>query len=190
MEVRKAALEENGYVENLTLLGYIVSIYILVRRGGTDWVKSHWCLTAIPLLFLAREADLHAKYTEFSVFGTKYFFSGSVSAISLVIGAAVVILVFVVFASVMHRYYAVFFQSLRNRETDAIFIAVALVFAVGSKLIDGTARKIDAWGLSLNENGEILTLLFEETLELGISLAFCFAAHNYFHKTLKVHRIR
>ena len=186
-ELRKAALEENGYIENATLFGYILCIYFLVREGGSEWVKSRWCLVVIPLLLLAREADLHAKYTEYSIFGTKYFFSGSGSALSLIIGAVIVIFVLWIFASTTIKYYREFFRKLRDLDPCALFIGIAMLFAIAAKTIDGTARKLDSYQLILDEHGEIIALLVEETLELGISLALCLAALNYFRGTSTDH---
>ena len=179
-ELWRLALIENGIIENATLCGYILCIFLIFQKGGADWIKARWQLTIWILLLFFREADMHSRFTAHSIFSTKLYTNINTSTLTLVISAMVVLIVICLFSYTIWKYSKVFFTQLLDGIDHALFIAVALLFAVTAKFLDGISKTLSRFSISINRDSEFLFLLIEETIELGIPLALCLATISYF----------
>jgi hypothetical protein len=178
--LRAIVLRENGIVENATIFGYIVCIFLIFQKGGADWIKAQWQLTAWILLLFSREADMHSRFTAHSIFSTKLYIDINTSTPTLVISTTVVLILMCLFSYTIWKYSKVFFTQQLKRIDHALFTAIALLFAVIAKFLDGISRTLSRFSISINRDIELLFMQIEETIELGIPLALCLATISYF----------
>jgi hypothetical protein len=148
--------KENGMVEILSAAGYVTVIVALCREAGGAFVRRHAYFLLIPLAMLLRELDFHTRFTTINMTKSSFYVSAEVPLVETLLA------------------------DLRAGRAYAVSLALAGFLTVGSKLIDGLARKLGGFGIVLSEHGQYAGDIFEEVMELGIPLFFLIAVFAYF----------
>ena len=173
-------LAENGVVESLTFISYLVCLALIVKQRAWEWIKSRWHLLAIIALLALREADFHVLFTGQSIFRTKLYLDPESPLLVVVTGMAVIFFILWLFFYVLKKYGAGLIQDAMNRVASANFILLAILFVVFSKSIDGITRKLDVLNIKISKSVEYSIMQLEEITELGIPLSLCIAVMLYF----------
>jgi len=173
-------LAENGVVESLTFISYLVCLALIVKQRAWEWIKSRWHLLVIIALLALREADFHVLFTGQSIFRTKLYLDPESPLLVVVTGMAVIFFILWLFFYVLKKYGAGLIQDAMNRVASAHFILLAILFVIFSKSIDGITRKLDVLNIKISKSVEYSIMQLEEITELGIPLSLCIAVLLYF----------
>jgi len=173
-------LVENGIVESLTFVSYLICLALIIKLGSLEWIKSRWHLLAIILLLALREADFHVLFTGQSIFRTRLYLDPETPFLVAASGMAVILVILWLFIHVLRKYGVGLVRDVTNRVASALFVFVAILFVVFSKSIDGITRKLDVLNIEISKSSEYLIMQLEEISELGIPLSLCIAVLLYF----------
>ena len=137
---------------------------------------SRWYLVTFIVLLLLREADLHVRFTESSIFGSRLYFQTDTSILTIVLGTAIILLVLCVLFLTMTLHFRDFVRQVFRRVASAWFIALALFLAILARSVDGVKRKLAMIHVDVSREAEFRFMQLEEIAEMGIPLALCIAA--------------
>jgi len=71
--------DEDGFIEDLTVLGYILCAALILILGGWTFArKKALGILTILLLLTARELNFHTRFTTMSITKTRFYFSADV----------------------------------------------------------------------------------------------------------------
>lgn len=177
---------EGGPIETFSAAGYVLAIVSLYRELGADYVKNHFYFALVPAAMCMREMDFHVHFTTISITKSSFYVSSEVPLLEKVV--VVALLLFLIWAGylMVRRHGAAFLQGLRRADVVAIAIAAAGFCAVASKGFDGIGRKLGEWGIAIAASSEIVALVLEEVLELGIPLFMVAAIFAYSTRTKRI----
>lgn len=160
---------EDGYVENLSAIGYLGCILLLAAFGKPAMAgRTIFALSVLLLGLALREMDFHARFTAMSVEKTRFFVSHDVPAYQ----KAIVVVVYGLLAAAAIQVAITFYRGF-VREGKRIHAVIAAVLASGfliafSKSLDGVGRTASKLGFAVSEHGVQVFQKIEETAELGV----------------------
>lgn len=130
------------------------------------------------LLLALRELDFHAKFTTMGVLKTRYYLSPEVPAPE----KTLVSIIMIALLFVMYRFIRINFQNflkgLKDREASAVNVALALLFAAGSKALDSNSASLHWFAALYHENPARSMQITEEVIELAVPLFILFGVYH------------
>lgn len=188
MDRAVATLHEGGLIETLSALGYITCLGIMIIMGRLTYVKAHYPLMLIIVLFDLRELDFDKRFTETGLLQSRIFTSADVILTERIIGLLVMALIIGLIIYIVRYYVFAWVSRLIRLDMVAVGVALAMVFMVVSKSIDGLGRKLEPLGIMVNEQAAFTAAVFEEVFELGIPILLIIITVGYFQQSADTHQ--
>lgn len=180
VELMKHVVEEYGVVENLTVIGYFVTVTLLFLDG---WRESHvQGLIGATVVFMLglRELDFHDRFTTMGIFKIRFYHSPEVPVIEKCIVTVVVLVLLIGLVMYVRTNFAVFIASLKRKDSWAVAIGTAVVLMFFSKTLDSASAPLD-WIIALVlDEAEAYTGVVEEVTELAIPLCILLGAYEFY----------
>ena len=168
--------QENGPVEVASVAVWILAALTMVWLSPRQALGERWHVTALFLLFAAREMDFDKRFLSQGVFKARLY-SGDSPITEKIIGLCVIAVVLTIVIRLLRRNWRDIWPGVRNGVLWVQVAVLAVLSAVISKTIDGAGRKLQGFGISLSETAEFRLAIVEEILELGfgvlVVLAVC-----------------
>jgi hypothetical protein len=173
-----ALAEEDGPIENATVVGYLVLVIGLITIGGLERVFA-WHSGLIVTLLAVRELDFQTRFTTGNTLKITYWTKGiSSMQEKLVVGSLLLLVLYVIVRYL--RYLPGLYKGLVRGHEYAYSLFVAIVFLPLSKVFDASIRILrDDMGFNLLEGFICIFKLIEEMIELGIPLALILSLLQY-----------
>lgn len=166
-----ALVEENGPVEDLTVLFYLLTVAVFwsVRPTAADW-RARAGIGLLLLACAARELDLHKAFTGTSVL--KLSFYAHPAPLHQKLGAAAIVLALAAVAGLLlRRFAAPLWRDLRQRRAVAITVASFFTMLVLTKLADRSfAVLAEDYGITMIPWLATVLHAFEEIGECSLPL--------------------
>lgn len=169
-------LRENGPIENLSALGYLIGFaWLCIRAFRTANPTSFW--SGLILLGLAlRELDFHDRFTTMGIFKTRYYLSAAVPLPEKLIVTAIVLAMLTGLILYTRKHYRNFLTACKKRQTWALSVATAIFLAILTKSFDRLNEELSDFIFALSGiSTEKLFKISEEVLELGIPILLLLA---------------
>lgn len=187
-EMAKELIEEDGAVETLQVILYIIGAIICfgykIRKIWDGALSAGFLLTMLAL----RELDFQVKFTEISMTRTKFYFSPDISLTAKILGGIVVISILFVLITFAWRYFSELINGIRNHKIWSILTMNGLIFIPLVMVIDKFLTLLDLIGFEDTIKMELTKTFFEEMAELAIPVLFLAALITYgisFYKNQK-----
>ena len=130
-------VRENGPIENLTLVVYIVAIALILYSGRTVLkVKTRVAIVILLAYMFMREADLHKSLSGTSILKIKFWLGNQFSVTDKLTALAILLPVLCALFYFIFGYTRRWWSDLRAREGYAVGIFVFLAVLVISKVFD------------------------------------------------------
>lgn len=184
-EPRALLMKENGIVETLSAVGYLVCIAVMLWRGGKEYIQEYWYVAVIFASFAAREMDFDKRFTNFGVLKSKFFVHPDVSWWGKVIAAIILLFIFSALFQIVKRHGRRFIQDVLSFNWSPMIWSIGFAggFLVVSKFLDGLARKLSGWGVAeISAQADRMAGLAEESMELVVPYLFIVAILNQIAK--------
>lgn len=168
-----ALMQEDGFIESLTLGLYVVAlgaVAIAPGSGARHWTPSRIALLIVILGLGAREWDAHIRLTGTSVLRVSYYLKGPVSSEKLW-ALCVVVLFAASLMCWMWHYIRASRQPVRRHEENRPAVVAFIATAVIAKVLDRSANVLaQDFEWVIPTTYALLMLSIEETLELVLPL--------------------
>ncbi|UWR21696.1 hypothetical protein [Sulfitobacter sp. S190] len=175
LATQKTLLTEGGPVETLSVIGYAICIALLFVLWPLAEVARRWYFVVLLALFAGRELDLDkAPFTE-GLLKARQYTGDTVGPVELVISAAILLAIILTCLILLRRETGRFIRGLAARSPAAAATLLGVLFIGVYKAIDGLARKLEPFGITVSEDLNNLISVIEEVGELGIPLMFAVA---------------
>ncbi|WP_417249614.1 hypothetical protein [Celeribacter sp.] len=172
---QKSIVAEGGLFEVASMLGYIGCIVLLFVLWPREAVWSKWYFVVVLAVCAARELDLDKiPFTE-GLLKLRQYTGDTVGPVELVISAAILLGIIASCLILLRRETRAFLAGLARFDAASVAVLLGVVFLVFSKSIDGIARKLEPFGISVSEDQNNLFGVIEEVGEFGIPLMFAIA---------------
>lgn len=162
---------EGGALELASAGFYFVAIATLVVRSGRPGL---WQSAVILAAMGLRELDADKRFTSEGILSTKIFVYDTPLWEKIVAAAVLGLLIFAI-VTLLAKSWTALRAGLRSGERWTLYLAGAAVLTVVSKSIDGLARKLAPYDISISEGTSATTGRIEEVLELGIPILLIMA---------------
>ncbi len=174
-------VEENGPVENVTLVAYVVSLAAILYYGrSTLFVRTRLALTIMLSYMFMREADMHKWLNGLSILKIKFWFSGDISFIDKFWAVAILAPVLWMICYFLKNYARQAWTDFWRRESYAVSIFVFLAVLVISKIFDrGLNMMTEMWGWQFETWIRALLTAQEEFLECILPVLVMIAVLQY-----------
>ena len=160
---------EHGPLETASFLLYLVGAAGFLWLWPRMALGGAWHVTALLLLFAARELDWDKKFTDKGVLQSALY-TGDYPLMQKLAGGAVILLVLAILYRFLRHGAGPFFRALRGGELWAWSAFAAVMITVATKSVDGIDRKLTPMGIDLGpgliqafavaeESGELLSPL-------------------------------
>lgn len=164
----RAAVERGTSV---TLLLTAVALLLATRDGG--W-RRRWHLIAIPVALALREMDLDKAILSEGILQLRLY-SGDAPLTEKLFGAVIVaFVVMLMFRFVRHDAWG-WLRGVRAGRPMQLILLAGGVAVIVAKSMDGLARKLQPFGVTLTPETQRILVAAEESLELGFALALLVA---------------
>lgn len=173
-------LSEGGPVQVFSAAAYLVVTTTLVREMDGAALREYWFLPVIPLAMCLREMDFHAHFTTYSITKTLLYVSPEVPLAEKIVGVFVFVVLGVAGYLLVARCGKAFVNGLRRLDVPSLAVAATITSAVASKALDGAASNLGFLGIDVQST--LLSVVFEEVLELGIPVFLAIAVFAYFDR--------
>ncbi len=173
-------LSEGGPVQVFSAAAYLVVTTMLIREMDGAALREYWFLPVIPLAMCLREMDFHAHFTTYSITKTLLYVSPEVALAEKIFGVFVFAVLGVAGYLLVARCGKAFLHGLRSLDIACLAVAAAIISAVASKALDGAASNLGFLGIDVQST--LLSVVFEEVLELGIPVFLAIAVFAYFDR--------
>jgi len=170
-------IKEGGVIESASVFGYFLCIALIIYRRKTAYARHFFLLI---LFFMLRELDFQERFTTMGIFKTRFFISEQVPFAEKAVGAMVILLLLYVSISILLRHSKDFFTGLKKRSVVSVGTLLAVIFLVVSKLLDGIAGKLKAFGIALSAQMSFHAEALEEIFEFGVPLLIFFTLNAHF----------
>lgn len=168
-DVAKMLIKENGPVEMVSAIAYIVSSVWLFLKSRQSEVRKNLSAVVIVLLLGLRELDFHSRFTTMGIFKTRFYISSTVPLMEKLIVSLIVIAIFIFALHFIRQHYSSFVKGIRQRSGPQMVIFFAIVCAVVSKFLDRCSDPLKKYIFVFNsEHGGMVISVMEETIELAI----------------------
>lgn len=148
-------INEGGIVETLSAFGYFVCAALMLLLGGWAFVKKYHYSFLLVLLFGMRELDFDKRFTTMGIFKSKFYASSDVPMIEKVIGFLVIALFLYIVFRLLKDHLKHFILSVLKLSPVHVAIFFAMSFVFISKTIDGIARKLGGFGITIERESSI-----------------------------------
>lgn len=171
-DTKLSLVAEMSFFETLSALGYLVSIALMLALWGLRETARRWYLAAGMALLAARELDLDKRPFTEGLLKSRQYVGDTVAGTERLVAVLILLAILCTVITLLWRETKAFLQGLYTKEvaTYAAFYGFALI--VGTKLIDGAARKLEPFGIILSESAKHTALIVEEVGEMGIAIMF------------------
>ncbi len=167
-ELATDIIRENGPVEVITALGYMVAAGWLFIAGLKRQIHSGVSAGFLVLLLGLRELDFHARFTTMGIFKTRFYVSPDVPVVEKVIVSIIVIALIVSIVKFIRLHYSPFLQSLCRKYPPAIAVALAVGLMVVSKMLDSFSGPLQSIINLVHNDPALCMWVMEEIFEMGI----------------------
>jgi hypothetical protein len=172
LEIQDTLLAENGLFETLSVIGYVICITMMFALWPTDVLMKRWYFPVFMALFAARELDLDkTPFTE-GLLKARQFSSDAVSLLEKGISGLILLSIIAAGLILLRRETRGFVRGLIAGATPHLAVLIGLLFIIAYKVMDGIARKLEPFGITLGEDTINLAKVIEEVGELGIPVMF------------------
>lgn len=171
---------EGGPVEIFSAAGYLTVLVALWREGGRQFVLRHPYFMLIPAAMSLRELDFHSRFTAMTITKTRFYISAEIPLLHKALAVMAIALLLWAFVTMARRHAAELIAGLRAGRAYAVALVIAAGLVVGSKLLDGIARKLATYGIGISSHSTQIAEALEEVMELGIPLFMLVALFAYF----------
>ncbi len=178
---RNILMKENGVVETLSAVGYVLAVIAMLRLGGREYLTKYWYAAVILLSFSARELDFDKRFTNFGVLKSKFFIHPDVSWWGKAIAGMILLFILYALITMVRRHGRTFIRDVLTFRWSPMIWSIGLAgsFLVFSKSIDGLGRKLEGWGIAhLSAQGDLIAALAEESMEFVVPYLFIIAVFN------------
>lgn len=160
-------VEENGPVENVTLIAYVVSLAAILYYGrNVLFVRTRLALTILLSYMFMREADMHKWLNGLSILKIKFWLSGDIPLIDKFWAIVILVPILWMLYYFLKNYAHQVWTDLWRREAYAIGIFVFLAVLVISKICDRSLNMMtEMWGWEFEIWLKALVTAQEEFLE-------------------------
>ena len=174
-------VDENGPIENLTLVAYVVSLAAILYYGrNTLYVRTRLALTIMLSYMFMREADMHKWLNGLSILKIKFWLSSDIPLNDKLWAAAILAPVLWMLCYFLKNYARQFWTDFWRRESYAISIFVFLAVLVISKIFDrGLNVMTELWGWEFDIWIKALLTAQEEFLECILPVLVMIAVLQY-----------
>lgn len=182
-QARALIMKENGLVENLTVVGYLLCVLTMLFKGGTAYLKKYWYFATVLLAFAARELDFDKRFTNFGVLKSKFLVHPDVSWWGKVIAMAIVLFILIALITIVRHHARKFIAEVFSFKWSAKTWSIGFAggFLVLSKSIDGLKRKLSDWGLAqISDHADLMASMAEESMEFTVPFFFLTAILYFF----------
>lgn len=160
-------VEENGPVENVTLVAYVVALAAILYYGSNVlFVRTRLALTIMLAYMFMREADMHKWLNGLSILKIKFWLSGDIPLVdkfwAVVILAPVLWMLYYFLKNYVRQVWTDFWR----KDAYAISVFVFLAVLVISKICDRSLNMMtEMWGWQFDIWLKALVTAQEEFLE-------------------------
>ncbi|PWQ99878.1 hypothetical protein [Leucothrix pacifica] len=172
-------LSEGGIVESLSALGYFVCAALMLLMGGWHYVKKYHYLFMLVLLFGMRELDFDKRFTTMGIFKSKFYASSDVPMIEKVIGLIVIAIFFYIVFRLVKNHLKDFITGVLRFSPAHLAVFFAMSFIFISKTLDGIARKLGGFGITIEQSASVYFQALEEILEMGIPVLLMLSVYLF-----------
>ena len=175
-------IAENGVIERLTVVAYLVCIVVVLAGSIKRSLRESLILSAPLALFAMRELDFQSRFTTMGILKTKYYVSPDVPILEKLV--VIVCLVAIIWGAVqfVKLYARRFFDAALAFHPGAICIGLAVLLFAVSTTVDGIGRKALGFGVEVDHYTIAFFQTLEEVSELGAPLFLILAAVTRFHQ--------
>lgn len=181
-------LSEGGVVESVSAVGYFVCVALLLYWGGWQYFKKCHYFFIILILFGLRELDFDKRFTTLGIFKSKFYASSDISVVEKVIGLLVIALFIYCIIAMVKNHLKGLIIAIKDFSPPHLSLFFAIGFVFMAKLLDGVARKLSGFGITVSESFSTHAEAFEEIAELGIPIFIFMAAYQFFSQHKQVSR--
>lgn len=174
-------VRENGPVENLTLVVYIVAIAAILYGGkGFLTIRTRAACTIVLTYMFMREADMHKSLNGMSILKIKFWLSGQIPVADKLLAVAILVPVLWALIYFLKNYTRQWLNDLFRKEGYAIGIFMFLAVLVISKIFDRSLNMMtEMWGWHFPLWLEALVTGQEEYLECILPLLVMVSFFQY-----------
>lgn len=169
-------LSESGPIENGSALGYVLGFIWLTILSIQHRHSGYFASGCLVLCLALRELDFNTRFTTMGIFKTRYYLSDKVPFAEKIIVSVIVAILIVSIALYLARYGMVLIRAMHQRESWAICVTLAIIFAVITKTLDRCNVEISRFVSEyLHFSTDRVWNIAEETLELEIPVLILIA---------------
>lgn len=174
-------VEENGPIENLTLVAYVVSLAAILYYGRNIlFVRTRLALTILLTYMFMREADMHKWLNGLSILKIKFWLSGEIPLIDKFWAVVILLPVLWMLYYFVKNYARQVWTDFWRRESYAVGIFVFLAVLVISKICDRSLNMMtEMWGWQFEIWLKALVTAQEEFLECILPLLVMISVLQY-----------
>ena len=185
-------IKEDGLVETMSAVGYIVAALMMIIFGGLSYIKKMWYFPVVVLAFAMRELDFDKRFTEVGVLKSRFLFSPEVSVTTKIIGAAIVLFIFFTGYKIVKNHAPGLWCRFRQEKMNSIdwCAAIIVLFLVVSKSIDGLGRKLLSIGIEISERTVEIAAHLEESMEWAIPFVIIVAFLSYLSRRKQLRAVQ
>lgn len=156
-----------------TALLFLTAATLFVAHRGGPW-RNRWHLVAIPVLLGLREMDLDKAFMSEGILQLRLYSGDAPLVEKLTGGAVVVFLVWMILRLIRHDLSG-WLQGLRDGNPLSLLLLGAGLAVIVAKTLDGLGRRLEPFGVILQQGAPHVLAAVEESLELGFALALLIA---------------
>lgn len=174
-------VRENGPVENLTLVFYIISIAFILYGGRSFLtVRTRAAVTILLAYMFMREASLHKSVSTISILKSKFWLGSQIPLSNKLLAVAILAPVLWALFYFAEKYIRQWWLDLRRKDGYAIGIFVFLAVLILSKIFDRSLNMMhEIWGWHFDSWVEAIVTGQEEYLECILPLLILVSFYQY-----------
>ncbi len=166
---------ERGGAELAGLLVFALATCLSIGKIGLEGLQHWWPIPAVLMLFCLRELDFHDSFFEPGLLHTEIF-SSTAPMWQKAVSAGAMVSIFLILIRVVMLGFIPLTRGLLAKKGWAWAIAIGVIVAALSVLIDGDDRQLVAVGIYLPAGYGAHFTALEELFELGFGLSLVVAS--------------
>ena len=174
-------VRENGPVENLTLVFYVVAIAFILYSGRSFLtVRTRVAVTVLLAYMFMREASLHKSVSTMSILKSKFWLGSQIPWTDKLLAIAILAPVLWAFFYFVEKYIRQWWSDLRRKDGYAVGVFVFLAVLVISKIFDRSLNMMhEMWGWHFDSWVEAMVTGQEKYLECILPLLVLVSFYQY-----------
>ncbi len=173
-------IKEDGIIESLSVLGYLVATILILVKGKWSYVKQYYYFFILIIMFGLRELDFHKKFTTMGIFKSKFYLSNEVPIFEKLTGLLIILFIVHIVITIFKNHSEDFITKIRSFSSIHIGALIIFLTLIFSKTLDGLSRKLDLINIVIEKQTSKHVEVIEEVLELGIPLLIIATLLMYF----------